>query len=242
MYMCPYARFQSAMFDENTLVISYDAQRGEPRGKRKKGDDLSVKQLGSCVDCTLCVQVCPTGIDIRQGLQYECIGCAACIDVCDDVMAKMNYPSGLIKYTTENSLQGKPTRILRARIIIYSLLLITILSGVVYSIETRDPVELNILRDRNTLYRENVDGSISNSYTLKIINQLSFNGIEGLESSIKQPVFVSKGQVLELPLLLSAFPSALLGSSNTINIGLHTLDDHAVSIVTEGRFIGPLNR
>jgi len=250
MYMCPYARFQSAMFDENTLVISYDAQRGEPRGKRKKGDDLSVKQLGSCVDCTLCVQACPTGIDIRQGLQYECIGCAACIDVCDDVMAKMNYPSGLIKYTTENSLQGKPTRILRARIIIYSLLLITILSGVVYSIETRDPVELNILRDRNTLYRENVDGSISNSYTLKIINreqkdrqyQLSFNGIEGLESSIKQPVFVSKGQVLELPLLLSAFPSALLGSSNTINIGLHTLDDHAVSIVTEGRFIGPLNR
>ncbi len=98
--MCPYARFQSVMFDKNTLVISYDEARGEPRGNRKKGDDIQAKQLGSCIDCTLCVQVCPTGIDIRNGLQYECIGCAACIDVCDDVMEKMDYPKGLIKYTT----------------------------------------------------------------------------------------------------------------------------------------------
>jgi len=249
MYMCPYARFQSAMLDKDTLVISYDALRGEPRGGRKKGDDLEAKKLGSCIDCTLCVQVCPTGIDIRNGLQYECIGCAACIDVCDDVMDKMNYPRGLVKYTTENSMEGKQTTFLRPRIIIYSLLLIGILSGVIYSIETRESVELNILRDRNALYRENFEGTISNSYTIKVLNMdiidheyaLSVTGIDGINASIKDPVSVKAGQVLEMPLQLSAEPEALHTTSINITLTLQATDDVNVSTESEGRFIGPLD-
>lgn len=249
MYMCPYARFQSAMLDKNSMVISYDALRGEPRGSRKKGEDPATKNLGSCVGCTLCVQVCPTGIDIRDGLQYECIGCAACIDVCDDVMDKMDYPSGLIKYTTENSLDGKPTKILRARVIIYTLLLISILSGVIYSIETRDSVALNILRDRNTLYRENYDGTISNSYTIKILNmdlidhryKLKVSGIDDIELSIIDPIYVKAGQVLEAPLLLSVQPEALHKPSIKISLSLQALERPSIKTVSEGRFIGPLD-
>lgn len=249
MYMCPYARFQSAMLDKNSLVISYDALRGEPRGSRKKGQDPVAKNLGSCVDCTLCVQVCPTGIDIRDGLQYECIGCAACIDVCDDVMDKMDYPSGLIKYTTENSLDGKPTKILRARVIIYTLLLISILAGVIYSIETRDSVALNILRDRNALYREGYDGTISNSYTIKILNmdlidhryKLKVSGIDNLNSSIIDPIYVKAGQVLEAPLLLSAQPEALHNPSIKIILSLQASEYPSITTESEGRFIGPLD-
>lgn len=249
MYMCPYARFQSAMLDKNTLVISYDALRGEPRGGRKKGDDFEAKQLGSCIDCSLCVQVCPTGIDIRNGLQYECIGCAACIDVCDSVMDKMEYPRGLVKYTTENNMEGKPTSIMRPRIIIYSLLLISILSGVIYSIETRDSVELNILRDRNALYRENFEGIISNSYTIKVLNMdlvdhdytLSVTGIDDIETSIKDPISVKAGQVIEIPLLLSADPESLQQASNNITLSLQSVDDINITTTSEGRFIGPLD-
>jgi cytochrome c oxidase accessory protein FixG len=249
MYMCPYARFQSAMLDKNSLVISYDALRGEPRGSRKKGQDPVAKSLGSCVDCTLCVQVCPTGIDIRDGLQYECIGCAACIDVCDDVMDKMDYPSGLIKYTTENSLDGKPTKILRARVIIYTLVLISILAGVIYSIETRDSVALNILRDRNALYREGYDGTISNSYNIKILNmdlidhryKLKVSGIDEIESSIVDPIFVKAGQVLEAPLLLSAQPEALHNPSIKITLSLQASEYPSITTESEGRFIGPLD-
>ncbi len=249
MYMCPYARFQSAMLDKDSLVISYDALRGEPRGRRKKGEDIEAKQLGSCVDCSLCVQVCPTGIDIRNGLQYECIGCAACIDVCDDVMDKMNYPRGLVRYTTENTMEGKKTSILRPRILIYTIFLLSILSGVVYSIETRDSIALNILRDRNALYRENFEGTISNSYTIKVLNMdiiehnylLKATGIDGLQSSIKEPISVKAGQVLEIPLLLSAEPEALHQTSIKINLTLQAIDDPTITTESEGRFIGPLD-
>ena len=248
MYMCPYARFQSAMLDKNTLVISYDALRGEPRGRRKRGEDFKEKQLGSCIDCSLCVQVCPTGIDIRNGLQYECIGCAACIDVCNDVMDKMNYPRGLIKYTTENHMEGKKTNLLRPRIVIYSLLLIGILSGVIYSIETRDAVELNVLRDRNALYREDYEGTISNTYTIKILNMdtvdhnysLKVTGIEGIKTSIKGPIHVSTGQVLEMPLQLSADPDTLHTTSINLTLSVQATDDASISTESEGRFIGPL--
>jgi len=249
MYMCPYARFQSAMFDKNTLVISYDEARGEPRGTRKKGADIEAKQLGSCVDCTLCVQVCPTGIDIRNGLQYECIGCAACIDACDEVMVKMDYPKGLIKYTTENSLEGKPTNLLSARVIVYSILLISILSGVLYSIQTRDTVALNVLRDRNALYRENFDGSISNSYTIKVLNMdlidhsyiLSVTGIDGIKASINEEIQVKAGAVLEIPLSLSVQPESLGQPSTTISLSIQASDDSKIHTESEGRFIGPLD-
>src|SRR6056300_324399 len=153
-YMCPYARFQSAMFDKDTLIISYDQERGEPRGGRRKKADPKELGLGECINCTLCVQVCPTGIDIREGLQYECIACAACIDVCDQVMDKMDYPKGLIRYTTEHALQGRPTHIFRPRVIVYAVILVSLLSGALWSISERVPLRAELIRDRNALYRE----------------------------------------------------------------------------------------
>jgi cytochrome c oxidase accessory protein FixG len=169
-YMCPYARFQSAMFDKDTLVIAYDEERGEPRGARRKSDDPADKGLGDCIGCTLCVQVCPTGIDIREGLQIECIACAACIDVCDQVMEKMDYKKGLISYTTEHQLQHKQTRVFRPRIFVYGTLLLLLISTVVYSVNNRVLLRADLLRDRNALYRELPGEIVENVYTLKLIN------------------------------------------------------------------------
>jgi len=170
IYMCPYARFQSAMFDRNTLVISYDQKRGEPRGRRKRGVDPHTVNKGDCIDCTMCVQVCPTGIDIRDGLQYQCIACAACIDACDDVMDKMGYPQGLIRYSTENAMEGKKVAILRPRVILYSVLLLSLVVGLLYSIAVRVPLKMDILRDRQSLFSETKRGEIQNDYTIKILN------------------------------------------------------------------------
>jgi cytochrome c oxidase accessory protein FixG len=169
-YMCPYARFQSAMFDKDTLVIAYDEARGEPRGGRSKSDNPADKGLGDCIGCTLCVQVCPTGIDIREGLQIECIACAACIDVCDQVMDKMDYKRGLISYTTEHKLSGNETRVFRPRILVYAILLLSLVTGLIWSVNHRVLLRADLLRDRNALYRELPDEMIENVYTLKLIN------------------------------------------------------------------------
>jgi cytochrome c oxidase accessory protein FixG len=170
MYMCPYARFQSAMFDDDTFIVAYDKQRGEPRGSRKRSADHRALGLGDCIDCQMCVQVCPTGIDIRKGLQYECINCSSCIDVCDDVMEKMGYPKGLVRYATLNSLKGKPSRVLRPRTLVYGVLLLSLAGGLLYSLSQRVPLGLDVIRDRNQLFRETEDGHIENVYTLKLIN------------------------------------------------------------------------
>lgn len=168
-YICPYARFQSVMFDADTLIVSYDPARGEPRGARKHGD--KPESLGDCIDCSLCVQVCPTGIDIRNGLQYECITCALCIDACDSVMDKMDYPRGLIRYTTENALRGKPTRILRPRLLSYSVAVLVMMVLFAITVMTRIPLEMDVQRDRDQAYREAADGSIENLYTVKLLNK-----------------------------------------------------------------------
>ncbi|PCI71921.1 MAG: cytochrome c oxidase accessory protein CcoG [Piscirickettsiaceae bacterium] len=249
MYMCPYARFQSAMLDKDSLLISYDALRGEARGGRKRGDDVQAKQLGDCIDCNMCVQVCPVGIDIRDGMQYECIGCAACIDVCDTVMDKMNYDKGLVRYTTENALEGKKTNILRPRIIIYTLLLVVLLSGVVYSIETRSLVTLDVIRDRNALYRENIEGQISNSYTIKVLNmdvvghsfEFSAEGLEGIKVSIKSPIDVAAGQIFELPLVVTIDPGFIKEQTTELIFSLHALDDLNLKTKSDSRFIGPMD-
>lgn len=170
-YMCPYARFQSAMFDRNTLIISYDAARGEPRGARSRGTDGRSLGQGDCIDCTLCVQVCPTGIDIRKGLQYECIACAACIDACDTVMDKIGSPRGLVRYSTQAELDGATAHVMRPRTIVYSVLLTILMCGFIYAVTHRMPVALDVLRDRNTLYRELDDGRIENVYSVRIINK-----------------------------------------------------------------------
>jgi len=175
-YMCPYARFQSVMFDKDTLVITYDTARGEPRGGRSKSVDRRAKGLGDCVDCGICVQVCPTGIDIRKGLQYECIGCAACIDGCDQVMDKMGYPRGLIRYTTQNALALGSTarqmwkRVFRTRTIVYGCVLVAIAGAAGASLALRNPLKVDILRDRGALAREGAPGRIENVYRVQIMN------------------------------------------------------------------------
>lgn len=248
LYMCPYARFQSAMFDHNTLIISYDEKRGEPRGSRKKNEDPTEKGLGSCVDCTLCVQVCPTGIDIRNGLQYQCIGCAACVDVCNEVMDKMGYPRNLISYTTENALQGKKQSILRPRVIIYSTLLTSIAIALLISIGNRVPLGLDIIRDRSALYRETDDGMIENVYTLKVKNMdlkshrynLAVGGIKGLVvERTEKAIIVPAGDVLTYTLRLKADPDNLAEASSEIIFYLTAIDNGDLTIQEDGRFLGP---
>ena len=175
-YMCPYARFQSAMFDKDTLIISYDSERGEPRGARNKKADFKQMGLGACVDCELCVQVCPTGIDIRKGLQYECIGCAACVDVCDGVMDKMGYPRGLVRYATQNGLAqhldktSMLRRILRPRVLVYTAILGVILVLFGWSLAVRNPFRVDVVRDRASLARIVDDGRVENVYRLQVMN------------------------------------------------------------------------
>ncbi len=210
-YMCPYARFQSAMFDDDSLVISYDPARGEPRGSRRRDVDHRALGLGDCIDCNACVQVCPTGIDIRDGLQIECIACAACIDVCDDVMDRMDYPRGLIRYTTENAVQGKPTRILRPRIFLYLAALLALAALVGTILIGRDPLIVDVLRDRTALYR--VAGeNLENSYSLKLTNRsdqtmvlsVGSDGLPGI--SVVEPTRnqnVQPGETMDVPLTVA---------------------------------------
>jgi cytochrome c oxidase accessory protein FixG len=175
-HMCPYARFQSAMFDKDTLIVTYDAERGEPRGARSKKADPAALNLGACIDCSLCVQVCPTGIDIRKGLQYECIGCGACADVCDTVMDKVGYPRGLVKYSTENAVNQHWTRaqtwrhVLRPRVLIYTAILGTVVTAMAVSLAMRIPFKVDVVRDRGALARIADGGRIENVFRLQIMN------------------------------------------------------------------------
>ena len=249
IYMCPYARFQSAMFDNDTLIISYDENRGEPRGSRKRKADPKAMGLGDCIDCTLCVQVCPTGIDIRNGLQYQCIGCAACIDVCDDVMDKMGYAKGLVRYTTQNALKGTATHIIRPRMLVYGMLIVAITIALIYSMVTRMPLGLDIIRDRNALYRETTEGLVENIYTLKIINmdasphtyRLRISGLEGLKLiNRKGDVSVNSGAVIELPVRVQIDPVNLQRAGSDIQFTLEAVDDPKLKVTETGRFIGPV--
>jgi len=196
VYMCPWPRFQSAMFDEDTMVVTYEAWRGEPRGKHKKGDPWEGR--GHCVDCKQCVAVCPTGIDIRDGVQLECIGCALCIDACNEIMGKLDLPKGLISYDTErnvaNRAKGTPLhyRLIRPRTILYSVLLVAVAAFMAWSLATRSKVDVNVLHDRNPLFVTLADGSIRNGYTIKILNKtrdekvykLSFDGLGYAEMTV----------------------------------------------------------
>lgn len=249
IYMCPYARFQSAMFDKDTLIISYDEKRGESRGARKKSVDPKESGLGDCVDCTLCVQVCPTGIDIREGLQYQCIGCAACVDVCDEVMDKMNYEKGLVRYTTQNRMDGKTTHLFRPRIVVYASLLIILSLALLYSIATRIPLEMDIIRDRNALYRETVDGLVENIYSLKLINmdtkdhqyQLRIDGLKDMVFVKPQTeINIKSGEVVNLAVRIQIDPVNLSKTSSTVHFHLNSTDQADLAVSEQARFIGPL--
>ena len=207
-YMCPYARFQSAMFDNDTLIVTYDAERGEPRGPRSKKTDMAAANLGACVDCTLCVQVCPTGIDIRDGLQYECIGCGACADVCDTVMDKLGYARGLVRYSTQNAMDNQWTskqiwqRVMRPRIQIYTMILVAITLGLLVSLGLRTPFKVDVVRDRSTLSRITENGTLENVYRLQIMNaaevartyRLTAKGLPGLKITTDTNVVVDAAQ------------------------------------------------
>jgi cytochrome c oxidase accessory protein FixG len=247
-YMCPYARFQSAMFDRDTLIVSYDTRRGEPRGSRKRSIDHRAAGLGDCIDCGFCVQVCPTGIDIRNGLQYECISCSACIDACDSVMDTMGYSRGLIRYTTQNALDGKPAKLLRARVLIYGGLLLAVAAGLAWSIAVRTPIAMDVIRDRNQLFRESGDGRIENIYMLKIINMdrvahdfsLSAAGIEGLELILdKQRIAAAPGEIVDLPVRLRAEEDALGQRSTPVTFTLEAAGGSELAVTEEARFLGP---
>jgi cytochrome c oxidase accessory protein FixG len=248
-YMCPYARFQGAMFDPNTLIIAYDVKRGEPRGSRRKGSDYRAAGLGDCIDCTLCVQVCPTGIDIRDGLQIECIACGACIDACDEVMDKVNYPRGLIRYATEESLAGRASRLLRPRVVIYALLLFAGFGGFAWSVTHRVPLIVDVVRDRNALYRVASDGAIENAYTLKIMNKgdvarryrVTLDDADGItfDSGESIEITVQSGEVLALPVTLRAPAGAVTGRAE-IEFEVEAVDAHDERYEAESRFFAPM--
>ncbi|MGE0114570.1 MAG: cytochrome c oxidase accessory protein CcoG [Steroidobacteraceae bacterium] len=247
-YMCPYARFQSAMFDKHTLIISYDAARGEPRGSRARGLDYKAEGLGDCIDCTLCVQACPTGIDIRKGLQYECIACAACIDACDVVMDKMNYPRGLVRYSTQASLEGNAPHVIRPRTVIYASLLTLLFGGFLYAVTHRSLLELDVLRDRNVMYRETDDGLIENVYTLRVINKdskahaytLQIAGVPEAKLEADGPT-VSAGASEVVTVTVSVIAPAMdKGGPHPINFNLVSSDDPKLKVSSVSRFFSPL--
>lgn len=246
-YMCPYARFQSAMFDRDTLIVTYDTERGEPRGRRRRGAIPQAGKLGDCVDCTVCVQVCPTGIDIRKGLQYECIACAACIDACDQVMDKVGYPRGLIRYTTQNALEHESTHVLRPRILIYGTLLSVIVLVFVAGLLRRTPLDVDIIRDRNALYRMLYDGRVENVYNVKILNKTESSHryavtVRGAGRLVLDPdpaIFsVASGEVFPAAMRVRRDAYQPLGSE-TIQFHVQALDDPRLQHETDARFLAP---
>jgi cytochrome c oxidase accessory protein FixG len=246
-YMCPYARFQSSMFDRDTLIVTYDAGRGEPRGARRRGVDYRSQGQGDCIDCTMCVQVCPTGIDIRKGLQYECIACAACIDACDSVMDKMNYPRGLIRYSTERAMEHKKYRLLRPRTIVYSSFLAVLCIVLVSSLALMEPVILDVIRDRNALYRDVGRAGIQNTYTVRVVNKhntphayrLAASGIEGIRLQPETDFSVAAESVYTLPVSVTV-PHEQAGGGHEIVFHLQATDGSNIRISEESRFRGPL--
>jgi polyferredoxin len=300
-YMCPYARFQSAMFDRNTLIIAYDPMRGEPRGPRKRGlgsvlqrgralldqataydyvfraalhptaadnrvqasgtitlagagavaeplPKFAADDLGDCIDCTMCVQVCPTGIDIRNGLQYECIACGACIDACDAVMDKMGFERGLIRYSTQNAIDGRPTRVARPRIFIYGTLLLALMVGWVAGVHMRSPLIVEVLRDRNALYRVVGDGVVENDYTLKVVNKSDEDVVyrivlEGAADGVElrgrglEAVPAGAQQVISVPVVVAA-PDSLRGR-HPLSFRVESGDGQASETV-DSSFFGPM--
>ncbi|WP_136417166.1 MULTISPECIES: cytochrome c oxidase accessory protein CcoG [Oxalobacteraceae] len=250
-YMCPYARFQSSMFDKDTLIITYDKERGEPRGARSKTAGKS--SLGDCIDCSMCVQVCPTGIDIRNGLQYDCIGCAACIDACNSVMDKVNAPRGLIRYSTDNAMRNHFTpkqirqRAMRPRVLIYTGILLLVVAGFFGSLLTRTPLKVDVIRDRGAMGREVEDGMIENVYRLQIMNtderphryKISVSGIETIALATPNEVELPATGSRAVPVRVRVAHGKGNIGSNKIAFEVEALDDESVEVKEKAVFIVP---
>jgi cytochrome c oxidase accessory protein FixG len=256
-YMCPYARFQSAMFDADTLIVTYDEARGEPRGGRSRSVDATKLNLGSCVDCSLCVQVCPTGIDIRKGLQYECIGCGACADICDDVMEKMGYAKGLVKYSTQNAITQKWSRaeifkrVLRPRVIIYSAILLALCAALIISLSLRNSFRVDVVRDRGVMARLVDGGLLENVYRLQIMNAtestqhylISATGIDGLRietdaAEHNKTIMVKPTEARWVSVRLEIPDGSVEAGSHKVNFVIHSLDNDE-TITEKSVFIVP---
>jgi len=252
MYMCPYARFQSAMFDRDTLIVSYDAERGEPRGVRSKGSDARALGIGDCIDCSLCVQVCPTGIDIRKGLQYECIGCGLCVDACNTVMDKMATPRGLIRYATQNGMAGRFTRsqllrrVLRPRVLIYACVLAALTAGLLASLVVRMPLKVDVVRDRASLARIVEGGQLENVYRLQIMNaterpqryRIEARGLEGLGVSPAEPVEVGPAESRWVAVRLQIPYGSSTPGSHAVHFDVRSLDGSA-QVAEKATFMVP---
>ncbi len=252
-YMCPYARFQGVMFDPDTLIISYDPERGEPRGLRRKGATPKAEALGDCVDCSICVQVCPTGIDIRNGLQLECIACAACIDACDQVMDKVGSPRGLIRYSTENALEKHYSpremlaHLLRFRTLLYMTILLAIILTTAWSLAHRVPLKVDVLRDRSTLSREAEDGRIENVYRLHISNTddsphrylIGVSGIEGVDIVGNRSVDVPAASSTTVALSARVEPGVGRKGSNELFFEVRAEDRDEIAVREKTSFFLP---
>src|SRR5512135_2062951 len=250
-YMCPYARFQSVMFDPDTLIITYDPDRGEPRGSRGRSVDYKAKGLGDCVDCGICVQVCPTGIDIRNGLQYECIGCAACIDGCNQVMDKMGYARGLIRYSTERAMQqGLDSaqtlkRAFRPRVLVYSAILWIVIIAAAASVWLRVPLKVDVIRDRAAIAREVEGGKIENVYRLQIMNTsetprrfaISAEGLPSLALASPAEVDVDGASSREVPVRLRIDAGAAAPGTHRIEFEVRALEERDVKVEEKSVFI-----
>lgn len=252
LHMCPYARFQSAMFDKDTLIVTYDTERGEPRGARSRKADPVTLALGSCTDCTLCVQVCPTGIDIRKGLQYECIGCGACADVCDTVMDKMGYARGLIKYSTENAMDQHWSRaqtlrhVLRPRVLVYGGILLGIVLAMLISLSMRATFKVDVVRDRGVMARIVPGGQVENVYRLQVMNatessqqyHIGVSGLQGLSLSSEPTVTVAATQATWVVVRVVAPLELATAGSHVIHFEIEAVGTSA-KISEKSSFIFP---
>lgn len=245
-HMCPYGRFQSSMVDADSMVISYDSERGEPRGSRRKGVTPASAELGECIDCQLCVQVCPTGIDIRDGLQMECIGCAACIDACDSIMDKMGYARGLVRYASERDLKGGKTNLLRPRLVGYFAFLVVMIGLFAWGVVSRPLITLDVERDRG-MYRYTSEGEIENSYLLKLTNKDSSQKYiiiqveDPLRASTIGPlgVVVEAGEKVEVPYSVALPASSLNAGANDIVFQISTLHGERALVTETSTFLAP---
>lgn len=241
---CPYSRFQSVMFDKDTLVVSYDAKRGENRGPRKRKADPKALNLGDCVDCNLCVEVCPAGIDIRNGLQYECINCGLCIDACDDTMDKFGYQKGLIKYASEKQLEGKKTNPFRLKLVGYGVLTGVLIISMVAWVLQRTPIEASVLRDRNALYRVNYEGLVENPYTLTIINKtqqplhygVAIEGLPVATLSAPSSILVLPGVMKKIPVTVTVDGYDIATKVTPVSFVITAVENPDIAITKTSQF------
>ncbi|MCY1281114.1 cytochrome c oxidase accessory protein CcoG [compost metagenome] len=246
IHMCPYARFQSVMFDKDTLIVSYDAARGESRGPRKKDSDPKAQGLGDCIDCQMCVQVCPTGIDIRDGLQIACIGCAACIDACDSIMDRMGYARGLVGYSSERAQEGGKTRLLRPRLLGYATALVLMVVALFWLGATRSQLSVDVIKDRG-MFRENAAGEIENIYNLKLINKtqqtqryrLELADTEGFRLQGEHEVNLGAGEILSLPVSVARTDDSGPAGSRPLRFVVRSLDQPGTEASASSTFVSP---